>query len=309
MRLRNIPKMNYRLYQLYERTMATLNPPKPNPPFSVLNLELTTRCNSRCSFCAHQQIIGSGIRPSKDMSLEMAKKCIDWYAKLGKETVLKFVPVGLGEPLLYPHLIEVMTYAKKVFPNCQTYANTNGIALKGELADELIDNALDGLTLSLCFVDGADYAKKMRTEQYDAVVKNMRSFLLAKGNCKPACVVHVFDIPENKSKLGRWVRGWGPYLNKNDRLSIYHYVELLATHERLITKWPCSEVDGFYGIIIDVDGYVYPCCSSLWKEEYKELRLSDLTKDPQELPSKLREFRKEFPPRPCHHCAILEVKR
>jgi len=60
-------------------------------------------------------------------------------------------PQGIGEPLMYPHLIEALAYAKK--RGLKTMFYTNATLLTGSMTEQLLETRLDTLTYS---VDGYD---------------------------------------------------------------------------------------------------------------------------------------------------------
>jgi len=310
-RLNDIPKMNYRLNKIYEGAMAKLKPYPKNEPFSAVNLELTTYCNSKCDFCAHEKIIGKGIRPRSNLSLDRVKKSIDYLRRINEGKILKFIPVGLGETLMYPQLGEVLKMGKREFPNAQTFANTNCIALRGEVAESIIDGDLDILTLSMCFVDESEYEKRLHTGYYKQVTQNIENFLKMKGDRKPSCKLHVFDLPENKKVLWKWVAKWSPLLNANDHLSVYEFIDLLSNDERDPKNWPCEEVLGYNSVVVDIEGNLLPCCSGMWKERYDELIMGNIDDGhPELVVDRLRRFKDSPPCDTCLHCAILgKVKR
>ncbi|HHT9120107.1 MAG TPA: radical SAM protein [Candidatus Hypogeohydataceae bacterium YC41] len=104
-----------------------------------LQVEPTNRCNLQCIFCSREKYLGA----LEDLSLEH-------YEELLSEVRPKRVTyAGAGEPLLNPHLPEMIALASKM--GCHTVVTTNFI--KGEkLAEELVRSGLTGLRVSL---DGA----------------------------------------------------------------------------------------------------------------------------------------------------------
>ena len=72
-----------------------------------LDIELTNRCNRTCDMCAFHSKLALYKFPKEDMDLAIFKKIID--ESEGKTTLkLNYS----GEPLLYPHLLEAIRYAK-----------------------------------------------------------------------------------------------------------------------------------------------------------------------------------------------------
>jgi radical SAM protein with 4Fe4S-binding SPASM domain len=104
-----------------------------------LQVEPTNRCNLQCIFCSREKYLGK----LKDLDLED-------YKRLLLEVRPKRVTFsGAGEPLLNPHIAEMVAFASK--QGCSTVITTNFI--KGEeLAEALVRAGLTGLRISL---DGA----------------------------------------------------------------------------------------------------------------------------------------------------------
>ena len=121
---------------------------------SFLNIELTSRCNKRCSMCGRRK-----------MEREFPELC-DW-GDMPYEMVVEIanqVPKGIviqfhnnGEPTLYPHLGNALY----LFPANIRCFNTNGKLLLAK-ADEIINN-LETLTVSVVERD------EEQEEQYETV--------------------------------------------------------------------------------------------------------------------------------------------
>jgi radical SAM protein with 4Fe4S-binding SPASM domain len=178
--------------------------------------------------------------------------------------------------------------------------------LKGKVAESIIDGDLDILTLSMCFIDEEEYENRLHTGYYKQITQNIENFLKMKGDRKPSCKLHVFDLPENRRLLWKWVAKWSPLLNANDHLSVYEFIDLLCKDERNPKNWPCEEVLGFNSVVVDIEGNLLPCCSGLWKEKYDELIMGNIDDGhPELVVDKLRRFREDSPCDTCLHCAIL----
>ena len=90
-------------------------------PFPTgLMLELGNRCNLHCIICPREYQYGKQMDQGF-MPLEKAKAIIDevypYLTSIGL--------TGLGETLLYPHLLEVLQYIKAKKPSIQTTISTN----------------------------------------------------------------------------------------------------------------------------------------------------------------------------------------
>jgi radical SAM protein with 4Fe4S-binding SPASM domain len=113
-------------------------------------IEIITACNLRCAACPRTVALGRGESGSKAtwtrmMSLAHFKAVIDQLPGL-----LTVSLHGIGEPLLHPHLIEMVAYAadRKIAPRFIS----NGTLLSPALGERLI---LAGLRRLIVSMDGA----------------------------------------------------------------------------------------------------------------------------------------------------------
>jgi len=93
-----------------------------------LELELSHACNLRCVYC----YAASGTPLANEISLTEIKDVIDQAADLGAK---KIIVLGGGEPLLYPHLFEVIDYILN--KNLEADLFTNGTMITKEIAKKL----------------------------------------------------------------------------------------------------------------------------------------------------------------------------
>lgn len=108
-----------------------------------LYVEITTRCNLRCTKCI-KQVANNGIVEA-DMPFATFKK-------IGSElsTVDQLILNGIGEPLLHPQLESMLHIARKTMPlNAFIGFQTNGVLLSLEKARRLVGAGLSTACLSL----------------------------------------------------------------------------------------------------------------------------------------------------------------
>jgi hypothetical protein len=106
-------------------------------------IEPTTYCNIACLGCYR------GVdKPDHQMfhlELEELKSQIDWF--VSKRNV-HTISIAGGEPLMYPHIFELISYAAKA--KCRVMLYTNGVLLTREMALKLAEA---GLTQVVVHVD------------------------------------------------------------------------------------------------------------------------------------------------------------
>lgn len=127
-------------------------------------VELTTRCNLQCQMCV-KYAVGSCI-PEDDMSLEVFEKLLP---SLG--TVENLILNGIGESLLHPDLVEIVTLARQhMAPGGCIGLQSNGFLLTKQLAESLVDAGLTNICLSVDGFDDLDDEKK-RGHSFSAIEK------------------------------------------------------------------------------------------------------------------------------------------
>lgn len=125
------------------------NPRKPPPSVELVqrlenvSLEITKQCNLQCSHC----YADAGAKLKDELTVEEAKALIDQLADIG---VLSITFTG-GEPLLHPHLFELMGYARKKPLSVVLF--TNGTLLTPETVQKLKELNIYKVNIS---IDGPD---------------------------------------------------------------------------------------------------------------------------------------------------------
>lgn len=194
------------------------------------------------------------------------------------DSSLRLGPVGLGEPLLHPHFIDIVRYGRTLFPGAFIHGNTNCLTLSGEKAEGLIDSGLDSLILSLCYTTRELYARHTGTDGFAEVDRNIEAFLRLKGSRRPDVTIHVFDLPENGEGFSSFMNRWGPLLNRNDFAGLYGFLPLDDWTPKEGERYPCSQP--YSVLMVDVEGYVFPCCISVWIPRAEDLCLGHITDPP-----------------------------
>lgn len=183
----------------------------PPPPSSV-KIELTSRCDLGCGYCARRN---SG-REHGDMGREEYSRIIRDLRGAGVEQLGVFY---LGESTLVPWLPEAVAEAKGLgFRN--VFLTTNGTRLDSRLSRELMEAGLDSLKFSLNYANEAQMAEI--------------------AHCKPG----VFDVVDTNVIASRGVRDAGGYATEINACYIAYDVEqegrMAARVERLrpfVDQW------------------------------------------------------------------------
>ncbi len=115
-----------------------------------MRISITDRCNLRCRYCMPE---GISLVPSEEiLSFEEIMQICQAAAELG---ICRFKLTG-GEPLVRPDCPKLVGMIKKIPSTKQVTLTTNGILLD-ELLDDLMENGLDGVNISLDSLDNVVY--------------------------------------------------------------------------------------------------------------------------------------------------------
>lgn len=234
-----------------------------------LDIELTTRCQLKCPMCPRT----NNNIPIMNMPLEMVKKIIDEFAEKGGYA-LKLV--YLGEPLLYPHLFEVIKYAKKK-GIIDTIIATNGNLIDKKNAIGIVKSGLDFIIFSIDSSHPTIYKKIRVNGKLYKIIFGLRYLNQLKefyGLEKPKIQIQAIPMESNKEEIesGEYHKFFEQYAN-TIRISPYN-------ENYNITK-PIGETPNFFcegvyrRMTIRADGLVQICCG----ERKDEKIVGDINKD------------------------------
>ena len=119
----------------------------------MLTLQVTQACNLRCSYCVYSDVNNDLQRAhsAKRMTLEMAKKAVDFFWEHSIDSPSVNIGFYGGEPLLEMQLIKnVIEYAEKMFLGKELSFNitSNGTLLNEDIIEYFIEKNVK-LTISL----------------------------------------------------------------------------------------------------------------------------------------------------------------
>jgi radical SAM protein with 4Fe4S-binding SPASM domain len=185
---------------------AQVSPGLPPLP-THLQLEVTSSCNLACAMClvSYRPAIN---RAQGAMSMNLFRRLVDGTPGLARLTLQ-----GLGEPLLQPHLLEMVAYAKR--RGIAVGFNTNAMLLTRERADRLVALGLDWLHVSLDGATAATYEGIRARADFGRVAHNLRGLQEAKraaDAAEPAVQVVFVAMRRNLHELPDLVRlisDWG----------------------------------------------------------------------------------------------------
>jgi radical SAM protein with 4Fe4S-binding SPASM domain len=156
--------------------MATETPALPEH----LQIEVTGACNLRCRMCLVRYAPPVGRREGA-LAYEQVLELLDGLPALTRLTLQ-----GLGEPLLSPHLVDMVRHAGA--RGIHVGFNTNGTLLSRSVADELVAAGAGHVHVSLDGATAATYEDvrhgsrlRPRPGNFRLVVRNLRGLVAARA--------------------------------------------------------------------------------------------------------------------------------
>lgn len=148
--------------------------PAPPPLPTALQVEVTSACNLSCAMClvSHRPPVN---KVTGAMPMDRFRALVDEFPDLQELTLQ-----GLGEPLLSPHLIEMIRYAKG--RGTKVGFNSNAMLLNRRLATQLVDLGLDWLHVSLDGADADTFESIRSGASFERVVDNLAGLVEIRRN-------------------------------------------------------------------------------------------------------------------------------
>jgi radical SAM protein with 4Fe4S-binding SPASM domain len=214
-----------------------------------LDIESTSRCNLKCTFCDKLPVLGKGRLGDMDMALY--KKIIDegaehnlWAVKLSYR----------GEPLLHRNIAEMVRYAKKKGV-LDVYFNTNGMLLDALMSERLIDVGLDRISISVEGVDPIAFEKERVGAKFDIIAKNIETLIEIR---KKKRVVHpkvrIQTVYSSKCDLEGYKAFW---VDRCDEVAAVDYKDGSSRRKGIHHDWACPQL--WQRMTIEWDGTILPC--------------------------------------------------
>ena len=282
----SLPHLKNRAYLM---THYLLKKPKVLAYPTVLQIELTNRCNLNCIMCPRQGMT----RAIGDMPLELFNKIVD---QLKGKTEIAILHL-LGESLLHPNLFEMIDYCRKI--GIRTVLSTNATLLNEQRAQKLLNSKLDILLLSFDGFSQKTYEKIRQGADFNKVVENIKSFLLMKNAPYPFIIVQMIEMKDTQDQIKDFLDFWRDYKVRALVKPFTHWQgdvesikKLVANpHEVIKSNAICDRL--WMWLTVLADGTLIPCCRD-YDGKYSMGNLKEQTIQEVWNGEKMIEFRKKY---------------
>ena len=161
---------------------------------SDFQIEITSRCNLKCTICFN----GYFERVGTDMSFENFKTIIDQSSNF---KIIDFT--GVGESLLNKDFLKMVRYAKSKKMLVMFYSNF--YLLNKKIAEELIEIGVDCVIVSLDGATKETYEKIRVGSNFEIITNNVNDLFRLKKERKSKTPLVYFNYVINKYNIGEVV--------------------------------------------------------------------------------------------------------
>jgi MoaA/NifB/PqqE/SkfB family radical SAM enzyme len=163
-----------------------------------LYLEVTNRCNLRCTTCPRTY---EQLEPPADMGWDLFASIVDQVPDLARAVLH-----GVGEPMLVANLPRMVKYLKD--RGVYVLFNTNGTVLSERNGRALIDAGLDELRVSLDASNRESFKAVRGRDYFSRIIRNVRAFreLQERERCtRPQVSIWLTGLRETVEQLPAFV--------------------------------------------------------------------------------------------------------
>ena len=201
--------------------------PAPPCPKSV-KIELTARCNFKCSFCA----TADKLRDKADMEWDFYVRLLKDLRQAGVEEIGMFY---LGESFILDWLPDAIKAAKdEGFP--YVFITTNGSLSAPDKVKACMEAGLDSLKFSLNYADEQQFADIARVKKsfYRVIIENIKSAVAIRNAGGYDCGVYASYINydgDQGRRMKAVVADVEPLLDQVYALPLYSQADLVSVAE------------------------------------------------------------------------------
>jgi radical SAM protein with 4Fe4S-binding SPASM domain len=170
------------------------------PHLTSLMLEVTNMCQLKCITCPREYALGQAMDKGH-MDLGAAKRLVDdthlYLDSLGL--------TGLGETLLYPHLVELVRHIRSRNKGVHIFISTNAQQPDAATLVEAIADSIDALQISIDGI-GEGFEAVRRNSNWDKYVANVSEIVKVTRGRRARPKFNMVVLKENASQMPEVVR-------------------------------------------------------------------------------------------------------
>lgn len=219
--------------------------------------DITNKCNAACAHCPHAVCFEGKDDALENLSLKAFKAVIDEC----RHYPIDFIRITAdGEPLLHPDIVEMIRYTK-IKDMKKVGLTTNGALLNQSMAENLLNEDLFLVDISLDGYTEKTYKLIRRGLNYSEVTSNIHTFLELRQKMKKKTKVIVSFVLQEKNKNEEldFINYWQKYVDKVLIRKMTSNVNLVngVSYEDPVSRWPCPHV--FRRIVINYNREIKIC--------------------------------------------------
>lgn len=175
-----------------------------------LDIEASSRCNLRCTFCDKLPLLKPGQLGNLDFDL--FKHIIDQFD--GEQKLWGLKLSYRGEPLINPQLPDMVKYAKE-HGVLDVYFNTNAMFLDEEKCRSLIEAGLDRISISIDGTEKSEYEKVRIGADFDKLIENLEKLIRLKGEYGVTYPkIRIQTVKFSDTDAGAYLSKWDKYADE-----------------------------------------------------------------------------------------------
>ncbi|MEW5949898.1 MAG: radical SAM protein [Thermodesulfobacteriota bacterium] len=215
-----------------------------------LDMEITNRCNLRCTFCDKLPLLSKN--QLGDMDFELCRKIIDE----GAENGLCGLKLSYrGEPLLHPQVDQIVAYGKRK-GILDIYFNTNGMLLSKNMSLKLISAGLDRISISIEGIDPVTFERERKGASFQRIISNISTLLELReqaGSGRPRIRIQTVRLPG--LDLEEYSEFWRSH---GDEVAVVDFKDVKNRNTDLVDEtWACPQL--WQRMTIERDGTILAC--------------------------------------------------
>jgi MoaA/NifB/PqqE/SkfB family radical SAM enzyme len=196
-------------------------------PISV-KIELTSRCNYKCHFCATSK----GLRAKGNMDFDLYERIVDEMLGAGVKELGMFY---LGESFLYPRLQDAIRYAKH--RGCEyVFLTANGSIASESKVEACMMAGLNSLKWSFNYADADQLVEiaGVKRRYWDNMIKNIKDAWSIREYGSYPCKLYASYIDydgEQGERMQKAIEEIRHYVDEIYALPLYNQADLVTEQE------------------------------------------------------------------------------